>query len=176
MDHRRGDLQDRQRQELEFGGLREPACRDPLLGRPRARQPWRGWRARSRDERGVSAVEMAFIAPGLIFLIFFCIQGALFFYGRNVALQAAREGVSQLRLAQDQATYSQIRGDVVDSTERFARTVGREALIDPDATPGYSGDRVSMTVTGHVITLVPGLHLGVTERAEGEVEKFEADR
>lgn len=127
-----------------------------------------------RDERGVSAVEMAFIAPGLIFLIFFCIQGALFFYGRNVAIQAAREGVSQLRLAQDRATYADIRAGVVDNTERFAMTVGREALIDPEATASYDDElgRVRMTVSGRVISLIPWLDLTVTQEAEGPVERF----
>jgi len=133
-------------------------------------------RARRRDERGVSAVEMAFIAPGLIFLIFFSIQGALFFYGRNVAIQSAREGVSQLRLAQDQATYDDIRGGVVDNTERFATAVGREALIDPVATPSYDDElgRVRMKVQGRVISLLPWLDLTVTEEAEGPVERFES--
>jgi hypothetical protein len=117
---------------------------------------------------------MAFIAPGLIFLIFFCIQGALFFYGRNVAIQAAREGVSQLRLAQDRATYADIRAGVVDNTERFAMTVGREALIDPEATASYDDElgRVRMTVSGRVISLIPWLDLTVTQEAEGPVERF----
>jgi hypothetical protein len=132
-------------------------------------------RARRDDERGVSALELSFLAPGFLFLIFFCIQAALFFYGRNVAIQSAREGVSQLRLAQDQATYESIKGGVVSNTERFASTVGREALITPVATPGYDdGDaRASMTVTGRVITLIPFLDLTVTETAEGPVERFE---
>ncbi|MDH2413237.1 pilus assembly protein [Nocardioides sp. CER19] len=129
-------------------------------------------------ERGASALEMAFIAPGLILLIFFSIQAALFFYGRNVAIQAAREGVSQMRVAPDAATYEAMRAGVVDNTERFAGTVGRETLIDAVATPTYDGaaGRVSMTVSGRVISLVPGLHLTVTQRAEGPVERFEADR
>ena len=119
---------------------------------------------------------MAFIAPGLIFLIFFCIQGALFFYGRNVAIQSAREGVSQLRLAQDYATYQDIHGGVEDNTERFATSVGREALIDPVAVSSYDEDqgRVRMRVQGDVISLVPWLDLTVTEEAEGPVERFEA--
>ena len=123
----------------------------------------------------MSAVELAFLAPGLIFLIFVTIQGALFFYGRSVAIQSAREGVSQLRLAQDRATYDDIRGGVIDNTERFAVAVGREALIDPVATAAYDDEagRVRMTVTGRVITLVPGLDLTVTEEAEGPVERFE---
>jgi len=119
---------------------------------------------------------MAFIAPGLIFLIFFCIQGALFFYGRSVAIQAAREGVSQLRLAQDEATYDDIRAGVKGNTEQFATTVGREALIDPLATPSYDDarGRVRMRVEGRVISLIPWLDLTVTEEAEGPVERFES--
>lgn len=134
-------------------------------------------RSRRRDDSGASALELSFIAPGLIFLIFFCIQGALFFYGRSVALQAAREGVSQLRLAQDEATYDDIRPGVVSNTEQFAIDVGREALLDPIATPSYDDDagRVQMTVTGRVITLVPGLDLTVTQSAQGPVERFEGD-
>jgi hypothetical protein len=118
---------------------------------------------------------MAFIAPGLIFLIFFSIQGALFFYGRSVAIQSAREGVSQLRLAQDRATYDDIRAGVKGNTERFATAVGREALIDPLATPSYDEEqgRVRMKVQGRVISLLPWLHLTVTEEAEGPVERFE---
>jgi len=130
-----------------------------------------------RSERGVSALEMSFIAPGFLFLIFLCIQGALFFYGRSVALQSAREGVSQLRLAQDQATYDDIAPGVVANTESFAHSVGREALLDPMATPTYDDEagRVRMSVTGHVITLLPGLELDVTMSAEGPVERFEGD-
>lgn len=123
----------------------------------------------------MSAVEFAFLAPAFIFLIFFSIQGALFFYGRSVAIQSAREGVSQLRLAQDQATYDDIRAGVKDNTEQFATAVGREALIDPLATPSYNDaqGRVRMTVHGRVISLLPWLHLTVTEEAEGPVERFE---
>jgi Flp pilus assembly protein TadG len=142
-----------------------------LAPRGSVRSPLR----RRRGERGASALELAFLAPGLILLIFFSIQGALFFYGRNVAIQSAREGVSQLRLAQDRATYDDIRADVVANTERFASSVGHEALIQPIATAGYddANARASMTVTGKVITLVPGLDLTVTEHAEGPVERFE---
>jgi Flp pilus assembly protein TadG len=123
----------------------------------------------------VSAIEFAFIAPAFLFLIFFAIQGALFFYGRSVAIQSAREGVSQLRLAQDQATYDDIRAGVKSNTEQFATAVGREALIDPLATPSYddTAGRVRMKVHGRVISLVPWLHLTVTEEAEGPVERFE---
>jgi Flp pilus assembly protein TadG len=134
-------------------------------------------RRRRRSERGVSALELSFLAPGLIFLIFFVIQAGLFFYGKSVAIQAAREGVSQLRLAQTADVYTDIRPDVVRNTESFATQVGREALLDPAATPSYdaAAGRVTMEVRGSVITLVPGLDLQVSARAEGAVERFEPD-
>jgi Flp pilus assembly protein TadG len=132
---------------------------------------------RRRGESGASALELSFLAPGLIFLIFLTIQAGLFFYGKAVAIQAAREGVSQLRLAPDAATYEDVRPRVVDNTQSFATTVGREALIDPVATPTYDEEagRVAMDVSGTVITLVPGLDLGVTARAEGSIERFEPE-
>jgi Flp pilus assembly protein TadG len=134
-------------------------------------------RHHTRSERGVSALELSFLAPGLIFLIFFVIQAGLFFYGKSVAIQAAREGVSQLRLAQTVDVYTDIRGDVVRNTESFATQVGREALLDPAATSSYDdvAGRVVMEVRGSVITLVPGLDLRVSARAEGAVERFEPE-
>ena len=135
------------------------------------------WLTRRGDERGASALELAFLAPALLLLIFFSIQGALFFYGRSVAIQSAREGVSQLRVAQDAQTYDDLKPHVISNVKNFAHNVGREALIAPDVVPTYDDQqgRVSVTVTGDVITLVPGLHLTVTERAYGSIERFEGD-
>src|SRR5690349_25135312 len=95
---------------------------------------------RARTESGASALELSFLAPGLIFLIFLVIQAGLFFYGRTVAIQAAREGVSQLRLAQTRDQYDQIESDVISNTESSALSVGREALTSPTAgpTPAYT--------------------------------------
>lgn len=134
------------------------------------------WRRR-RIEAGASALEMAFIAPSLIFLIFFTIQGALYFYGRNVAIQAAREGVSQMRLSSTQEEYAPQESRIVSNIERYARQIGREALLDPEARPRYfeQQGRVEMVVTGRVITLIPGLDLEATAKAEGTVERWEGD-
>jgi Flp pilus assembly protein TadG len=130
-----------------------------------------------RTERGASALELSFLAPGLIFLIFLTIQAGLFFYGKTVAIQAAREGVSQLRLAQTGDVYEDIKADVVRNTESYAVSVGREALLQPRAVPSYDEvrGRVTMDVSGDVITLVPGLTLRATAHAEGAVERFEPD-
>lgn len=132
---------------------------------------------RLRSDRGASALELTFVAPGLLLFIFFSIQAGLYFYGRAVAEQAAREGVSKLRLAQTEAISDSIRSDVQTAVEAYAVTVGRETLLDPKATTTYDADegKVSVTVQGDVITLVPGLDLRVTQRVFGEIERFEGD-
>jgi Flp pilus assembly protein TadG len=132
---------------------------------------------RLRGDDGASALELSIVAPAILALIFFAIQAGLFFYGRTVAVQAAREGVSQLRLAQTPQIAANIEDDVEDGIESYALALGREALLDPQATGTYDEDAgtVSMTVTGTTITLVPGLTLTATGVATGEIERFEAD-
>ncbi len=145
----------------------------PVTGRRRLAGP----RPRNARERGSAALELAIVAPALLALIFFSLQAAFFFYGRAAATQAAREGVSQLRLAEDQETYALLRGPALERTERFAANVGGAGLVDPTADSSYleEGDgsaRVSVTVTGRVITLVPGLDLTASAEASGTVERF----
>lgn len=127
------------------------------------------------DDRGASALELAFIGPSLIALIFFAVQVALYFYGRSVALQAAREGVSQFRLAQTQAQYDAMAPQVTSSVSQFASGVGGGSLADPVVLPTYDDKqgRVSVTVTGKTISLVPFLHLNVTQQASGQIERFQ---
>lgn len=117
------------------------------------------------------------MAPVLLLVIFFAIQAGLFFYGRAVAQQAAREGVSQLRLAQTTQISDGIRDRVQESVERYAQIVGRETLLEPKATTTYDANAgtVSVSVRGTVITLVPGVTLHVTQQVVGQIERFEED-
>ena len=128
-------------------------------------------------ERGSASVELVLVAPALLLLIFFSVQAALFFYGRVVAEQAAREGVSLLRLAQSQKVADGISGPVAVDVTAYARTVGRETLLSPVATATYDDDggTVTVTVKGSVISLVPGLDLTVTQQVSGQIERFEGD-
>lgn len=128
---------------------------------------------RDRD-RGATSLELAFIAPMFLALVFLAIQAGLFFYGRTVAVQAAREGVSQMRLAEDRAEYEAVRAQAEDYTRDFAANVGQQGLLDPSVSSRYDDaeGRVWVSVTGRVITLVPGLDLTTTAEASGTVERF----
>lgn len=137
----------------------------------------RGAAWRSRRERGSASLELAIVAPALLALIFFSLQAAFFFYGRTAATHAAREGVSQLRLAADAVEYDALRGPALERTERFAASVGGAGLVEPQATSIYEEQadgtaRVTVTVSGRVLTLVPGLDLTASADASGTVERF----
>ncbi len=121
---------------------------------------------------------MSIVAPGLVLLIFFGIQSGLYFYGRTVAVQAAREGVALMRLGQTEQMALDLTPMAEAKAEDFAVAVGRESLLDPVAEVDYDGaaGQVEVRVTGRVITLVPGLELEVSEVASGTIERFEGDR
>jgi Flp pilus assembly protein TadG len=132
---------------------------------------------RLRGDRGSSAIELSIVAPVVVLLIFSTVQFALWLYGRNVALAAAREGVSQLRLASADngpAAEDKTESDVA----RYARTVGGESLLNPDVTADYNDreGRAVVTVKGDVVTLVPLWTFHVARTATGEIERFEQDR
>jgi Flp pilus assembly protein TadG len=135
-----------------------------------------GRRGNRGKDRGASAIELSLVAPVVLLLIFSTVQFALWLYGRNVALQSAREGVSRLRLAAAaDAAASEARTET--EVESYAVAVGRESLLDPAAEATYDADsgRVRVTVTGRVVSLVPGWSFTVTRTATGEVERFEED-
>lgn len=140
------------------------------------RPPFRRRAARwLRRDGGTVALETVIVGPALLILIFMSVQAGLFFYGRAVAIQAAREGVSQFRLAHDQATADDIKPDVEAHVETFAASVGRGSLDGATAEATYDDERgrVQVSVTGTTLTLVPGLHLRTTQHAVGRIERFQ---
>lgn len=144
----------------------------------RRRPPRQGSRRRRRPERGATSLELAILAPSILALIFISIQTALWLYGRSVALNAAQEGVSRLRLVQPALYTSAIGEGVRADIEAYAQQLGGNTLGDAKvATPAYNNPEgmVSFTVTGDTVSLVPGLKLTVSRTATGPIEEFEAD-
>ncbi|ONI74484.1 TadE family protein [Kribbella sp. ALI-6-A] len=123
-------------------------------------------------------MELAILAPTIMALIFVSIQTALWLYGRSVALNAAQEGVSRLRMVQP-TQYSPAIGEKVRADiEAYAQQLGGNSLGDANVdSPAYNDPegQVSFTVTGETISLVPGLTLTVSRTATGPIEQFEAD-
>jgi Flp pilus assembly protein TadG len=134
---------------------------------------------RVRGQRGVSTIEFAILAPSIMAFIFITIQTVLFLYGRSVALNAAQEGVSQLRLVQPSIYTPAIGAKVRADTLAYAQQVGGNALtnakVDPPVYDAAEGI-VSVTVSGEAVSLWPGLKLKTTRTASSPIEEFEADR
>ncbi len=126
-------------------------------------------RARLGDDRGASAVELAILAPALIFLSMLIVQFALWFDARHAALAAAQEG------------------DLVAREYSSVNPAGWPALAQNAATSYYSGldtslisqvtahamdkgeGTVSVTVTGNLNGVWP---LQVSETVSGPIECF----
>ncbi len=132
------------------------------------------------DDSGTSAIELAILAPLLLLLIFGLVQLALWAYGRSVALQAAQQGVAKIRIIDPTTTGA---GGAVDqavlTTRDYAGSIGGQGLLGPAvARPVYATDsgtqrtRVTVTVTGHVISLIPGWQFTISRSASGELELF----
>jgi hypothetical protein len=107
------------------------------------------------------------------------VQSALYFYGRSVALQAAREGVSQLRLYDNLNDCQSNSGVIGKNVESYSRNVGSGALEDAKAAPTCTfvdggNSTVHVRVTGHAISLL-GFTLSIDETATGRVEQFQED-
>jgi Flp pilus assembly protein TadG len=134
--------------------------------------------SRRRGERGASVLELAIIAPSLLTLIFFSIQTALFLFGRAAALNAAQEGVSELRQIQPQVYSDSLADRIKLNTETYARRIAGNSLLNAKATYDYDETTgiASMTVEGNPVSLVPGLNLTTKRTATGQIESFEADK
>lgn len=126
-----------------------------------------------RDERGVSAVEFAVVAPVLLLLIFAVINAGLWFYGRNIAQTSAREGVSYLRLAGNNSDPGAFESEAKRVSEIYATRLG--SLQNVRATPHIDDTtgRVSMEVVGEMD--LPLGHWTITQTSAATLEQFRGD-
>lgn len=137
----------------------------PPMTRP-ARRTIRAVR-RARDEAGAASVaQMVLVAPVLLLTLMLIVQFALLFHARNVAENAAQEGAAVAR-----------RYDGTDDAARrraahYLDQVAGKTLTSTQVGASRSAEVASVTVSGTVVTLVPGLRLSVSEAATGPVERY----
>jgi TadE-like protein len=149
--------------------------RCPGRGSRRGAGPDRGGRRGAGPDRGSSAVELAILAPAVLLIIWLSVQFAFWYQGRQVALAAAQAGA---RVARQEANVTAAwRGDARNAAVGYYGELGTRVLggrIMAVAT-GTPNDRVGVTVTGQVVSIVFGLKLTIHETAVGPVECFRPD-
>jgi Flp pilus assembly protein TadG len=146
----------------------------------------RGFRKRlygRGSDRGASAVELAILAPALLFVSLMIVQFALWLDATHAALAAAQEGD---RAARETAFTSSVNGTIsangpwVSSAQDIAMKY--YAGLDTSVLSGVSaaarpgqGNTVSVTVSGNLISVIPlPFQLKVSETATGPVECLRA--
>ncbi|MGW9509887.1 TadE family protein, partial [Embleya sp. NPDC055610] len=120
------------------------------------------------SDRGSMSISMAIIFPVFILVLLSVIQVCLWWYAREVALQAAQEGVEVGRATKGDRGKAEQRGrDVV-------KDLGGGMLKDPKVIPERTGEgRIRVTVRGTSLSIVPGLgSLTITQHADGVVERW----
>jgi hypothetical protein len=108
-----------------------------------------------------AAIAFTVILP----LLAACFQAALWFAARDAALSAAQQGAQAAR-AQGAAVAAGTAAACA-----YARTAAA-GFLQGASCSGSTGNTVTVTVTGHSLSLLPLFGTGVTEQAQGAQERF----
>lgn len=132
--------------------------------------PGRVQRARNKDERGSSSLQLVILFPVVLLLIFTAVQGALYYHARNVALSAAQEGVRAAKA--ENGSNNQGR----QAARAFVTQAGGEdVMTGVNVTSNRGANEATVTVTGRPISVIPGvLNFRVSQTAQGPIEVFTA--
>jgi len=125
-------------------------------------------RARGRD-RGASAVELAILAPALIFVSLLIVQFAIWFDARHAALAAAQQG--DLVAREDAATNpGGWQGLAQNAATSYYKGLNTSLIsgVTAQTAQGQNGT-VSVTVSGKMTGIWP---LTISETVSGPVECF----
>ena len=133
---------------------------------PDARRPRRVLTWRPTGERGAAAVELAIAFPIILLALMTCIQAALWFYARSVALGAAEEGADAGRVQPPSVQRAQ------SAAQDFVTRTAHDLLSATAVHVSGSPTTIEVTVTGTSVSLFPGLGgWSVEQHAVGPVER-----
>lgn len=116
------------------------------------------------DERGSSTVEFVACSALMVMLLLVIVQFALYFHLRAVAQTAARQGLDHVRVV-DGSTDAGI-----NATNDFLDQ-GGQSLQDRGVTAERSAVASSMSVSGTVVSVIPGLNLHVEVTVDAPTER-----
>lgn len=136
-----------------------------MLDHARLKAWWRG--RRWADDRGDASIQMAIVYPFVLLATIAVIQASMWYYARQIALTAAREGVTAARAYQ---------AGPADGTARARQVLGRTAgdsLRSTSVSASSDGERVRVQVSGVAQSLLPGVPgLTITQSASGPAERW----
>ncbi len=122
--------------------------------------------ARTRDDAGFSALEMAIIFPLTLFIIFGIIQFGIWYHANDVARAAAQEAVRSA------SAYHATQSDGTRAANLVLSQNAKGLIIHTRVTCSRSTAVATATVTGHALQVVPFIPLPVKATATAPVEAF----
>lgn len=136
------------------------------MSRPGRLKDW--WQGRRwRDDRGDTSIQMAIIYPFVLLATVAVIQASMWYYARQIALTAAREGLTAAR-----AYESSPADGAAQARSVLGRTAG-DSLRGYSVVASSDGQRVRVQVSGTAMSMIPGVSgLQVTQSASGPVERW----
>ncbi|WP_309030736.1 TadE family protein [Streptomyces alfalfae] len=136
-----------------------------MLDHARLTAWWRG--RRWADDRGDASIQMAIVYPFVLLAAIAVIQASMWYYARQIALTAAREGVTAARAYQ---------AGPADGTTRARQVLDRTAgdsLRSVSVSAGSDGERIRVQVRGIAQSMIPGVPgLTITQSASGPAERW----
>ncbi|MBK3623710.1 pilus assembly protein [Streptomyces sp. MBT49] len=110
---------------------------------------------------------MAIVFPFVLLTTVAVIQASMWYYARQIALTAAREGLTAARSYQSDPAEGAARARQV-----LGRTAG-DSLLGYSVSVSSDGQRVRVHVSGTAMSMIPGVSgLQVTQSASGPVERW----
>lgn len=138
-----------------------PSPRRPPRVRSRSRR-----RARLSDDRGSAAVEFVICAAAMVLLLLMVVQVAVWYHTRAVAQTAARQGLDHVRVLNGSPEEG-----VAVAHEFLAQSGG--GLHDPEVNATRSVELSTVSVRGHVVSLLPGVSFTVSVTVDAATERIE---
>jgi Flp pilus assembly protein TadG len=119
------------------------------------------------ERGGAVNVQVAVLYSLLLVTFMTVLQAGLFFYGRDLALSAARSGVDLGR------TYGTVDAAAAQThTESVLVSNAHGVLSNATATASANDATMTVTVDAEVVTLVPGLTMHVSTSSTGAIEQL----
>jgi Flp pilus assembly protein TadG len=119
-----------------------------------------------RGDDGASVVETVLIAPALLVMLMLILQFGLVAFAQSAARSAAEDGAAKAR--QFNGTTAAARA----ATYRELHDLGGGVVGRPAVSVTRSPTTAAVTVTGTVLTLIPGFTFHLHEMSVGPVERF----
>ncbi|MFJ1839804.1 TadE/TadG family type IV pilus assembly protein [Streptomyces sp. NPDC088175] len=126
------------------------------------------WKARRwSDDRGDVSIQMAIIFVVLLPATVAVIQTSMWYYARQIALTAAREGTTAAR------AYQASPADGTAQAQDVLRRTAGDSLLGYSVSASSDGQRVRVQVSGTAQSMIPGISgRRITQSASGPVERF----